>query len=629
MKGIMSSLSSATLRINPAYAAALALIIIQVGIGILFKASQTDGKYSFSASSSVTISEFLKFVLATIFFYRECAARHPTHTPVPASEELADLVSDDEKSGRYHDDEDDSEDSAFLHRAGKVADRLGRLRTPGMTMDLKTFYAHVLKELPSESRYGFVLLALFYVLINNTVFLQYKLSDPGTIQLIKSGTTLITAVVSLVFLGTKVARGQWIAISLQVCGIVTTQYKPSGATYPLSTYLVLLFATTISALASVYNQKLCKGVDASMHVMNMSLYSAGAAINLLLHIITRIIKPDEPGFFTGYNEIGAILVILSNVLIGLVMTAVYKYADAIIKCFATAMSTGILLYVSPILFGVEMSFLVLPGTTVVFIATWLYMDATPPRSTAPVQEAAPVDPNERSTIGKVLYMVGPEGPFRKVGVAAATTMTLVIISMLTMWDARNSAMLLQDDAASQTPLLNATEPVVPVLESPFKNTMAYVRWNSKHEERIPLIKNGYEPFFHTMHYSMPKLMGEGQGDFVNLTHDAWEDGYWGYKAVKNTMKVILNETTEEEISGMMFFHFDVWLDPMAWGEMDFDKIWFPDSEDPKYRCMNNTKRYSEWWGWGQGFHEKSLQATRLVDAMHSKYEVNPEEWCVG
>jgi UDP-galactose transporter len=626
MVGFMTSLSSATLRINPAYAAALALVAIQVSIGILFKAAQTDGQYSFSASSSVTISEFLKFLLASVFFYRECAAKHVSSPRLP-SEVPVDLERDEEKQAST----EDGEDQAFLKSAEKVANKIGKFRTRGMAMDLKTFYGYVLDELPSETRYGFAMLALFYVLINNTVFLQYKLSDPGTIQLIKSGTTLITAVVSLGFLGTKVARGQWLAIALQVCGIVVTQYKPSGATYALSTYLVLLFATTISAVSSVYNQKLCKSVDASMHVMNMSLYSAGAAINLLLHVVTRFIKPDEPGFFTGYGNIGAILVIISNVLIGLAMTAVYKYADAIIKCFATAMSTAILLYISPVLFGVDMSFLVLPGTSVVFIATWLYMEATPPKSSTPAPEAVPTNPEERSVIGKVLYMLSPYGPLRKFGLGGATVVTLIVISSLTSWEARNNSKQIQDEIAEQTPLLNITAPAVPknVLESPFKNTMAYVRWNSKHEERIPLIRNGYEPFFHTMHYSMPQIVGEGHADFVNLTHDAWEDGYWGYRAVKNTMQVILDETTEDEIDGIMFFHFDVWVDPLGFAEMDYDKIWFPDSEDPKLRCMKNTERYKEWWGWGVGFHEKALQATRFAANLHGKYKIDADEWCVG
>ena len=163
---------------------------------------------------------------------------------------------------------------------------------------------------------------------------------------------------------------------------MVTQYRPdTGSSYPLSTYLLLIFQTFLSASAGVYNQSLCKRGTASLHGDNQTLYASGAAINLVIHITMKILKSDEPSFFSGYNSIGAFMVVLNNVFIGLAITAVYKYADAIIKCFATAVSTGILLYLSPILFGAEISFLVLPGTLVVFISTWLYMEAAPPRST--------------------------------------------------------------------------------------------------------------------------------------------------------------------------------------------------------------------------------------------------------
>lgn len=437
------------------------------------------------------------------------------------------------------------------------------------------------------------------------------------------------------FIGTKVARGQWVAISLQVCGIVVTQYKPGGAAFPLSTYLVLLFATTVSAVASVYNQKLCKGSDASMHVMNMALYLSGAAINLLLHIVTRLLKSDEPGFFTGYGSIGSIMVIVSNVTIGLAMTAVYKYADAIIKCFATAMSTAVLLYLSPVLFGTDMSFLVLPGTSTVFIATWLYMEATPAKPTGPPPDAAPASPKERGIVGKLLYLLSPKGQLRHIGLGSATVAVLLVLSLLTAWETRNRESLANENPAAATnDSTNIVASKAPnVLESPFKNTLAYVRWNTKHEERIPTIKHGYTPFFHTVHYSMPELgVGErgSTRNSVNLTHDSFEDAFWGYRAVRDTMSIILKQTTEEEIDGLLFFHFDVWLDPLGFADMDFGKMWFPDSDEPKYLCMKDPGRYPEWWGWGQGFHEKSLQATKFAAGMHGdKYVIDAEEWCVG
>jgi drug/metabolite transporter (DMT)-like permease len=161
-------------------------------------------------------------------------------------------------------------------------------------------------------------------LTSRQIFVLFRLADPGTIQLIKSGTILITAVVMILALGTNIAGTQWIAICMQVCGIVITQYNPSGgATYSILTYGLLLFHTTMSAVSSVFNQILCKN-EGSLHAMNMTLYSSGTVINLALHVMVRILNEDEPGFFTGYGSFGAIMVIVSNVFIGLAMTAVYK-----------------------------------------------------------------------------------------------------------------------------------------------------------------------------------------------------------------------------------------------------------------------------------------------------------------
>ena len=106
---------------------------------------------------------------------------------------------------------------------------------------------------------------------------------------------------------------------------MVTQYNPTtGTTYPLSTYLILLFQVFLSASSGVYKQALLKTDDSSLHADNMILYAAGSAINLLVHVVVRILKSDEPGFLEGYNSFGAVMVIVSNVFIGLAITAVYK-----------------------------------------------------------------------------------------------------------------------------------------------------------------------------------------------------------------------------------------------------------------------------------------------------------------
>jgi hypothetical protein len=111
----------------------------------------------------------------------------------------------------------------------------------------------------------------------------------------------------------------------QLCGLITTQYRPEvGTSYPYSTYIVLLSQVFVSSVAGVYNQSLLKGDSASLHAQNTMLYAFGLVINGMIHTTIRIVKPGEPSLFAGYTNLASYLVILSNVFIGLAITAVYK-----------------------------------------------------------------------------------------------------------------------------------------------------------------------------------------------------------------------------------------------------------------------------------------------------------------
>ena len=65
------------------------------------------------------------------------------------------------------------------------------------------------------------------------------------------------------------------------------------------------------------------------------------------------------------------------------------------------MSTGVLLYLSPILFGTELGFLVLPGTIVVFIASWLYMEGAAPKDANTPQKESSDEPEKLSIFAKL------------------------------------------------------------------------------------------------------------------------------------------------------------------------------------------------------------------------------------
>lgn len=154
---------SAAASQNAAYGAALALVAIQVGIGLIMKSSQKGGKYAFSPSSSVTISEFLKLLLSTCFFWRECKARvarteAPHHSTSPTLERLSSeskpFIEDPELNGS-----ESTNEYAKEHMESYSSQQL----------DLHTFWQIVKDEVPLDVRYGFAQLAMFYVLINNMV----------------------------------------------------------------------------------------------------------------------------------------------------------------------------------------------------------------------------------------------------------------------------------------------------------------------------------------------------------------------------------------------------------------------------------------------------------------------------
>merc|ERR1712113_1027238 len=89
-------------------------------------------------------------------------------------------------------------------------------------------------------------------------------------------------------------------------------------------------------------------------------------------------------FFDGYDNPLAIGVVFANSVIGLAITAVYKYADAVIKCIASDITAVTLCMFSVFLFGLNSSITLWCGVSVVCFAVHLYASAAgkPPPATS-------------------------------------------------------------------------------------------------------------------------------------------------------------------------------------------------------------------------------------------------------
>ena len=105
---------------------------------------------------------------------------------------------------------------------------------------------------------------------------------------------------------------------------------------------------------------------------------------LVIALTTAFIKDHtailKDGFFQGYSPL-VVLVITLEAGGGLVVAAVIKYADNILKSFATAVSIVTSTIVSMLVFGFLISKLFIGGSSLVFVAIYMYSmsDETPSR----------------------------------------------------------------------------------------------------------------------------------------------------------------------------------------------------------------------------------------------------------
>jgi hypothetical protein len=138
---------------------ALALVVIQVGIGFVLKAAQTNGEYGFSPSASVTISELLKMLLACGMFYREWKEREPTFSTAEYHQV--------ETRPRTSDVDEESLEGGTVV-SSQVDEQEMEIELEDKTTP-RSYWQAVRTEVSVDVIFGLCVLALFYVLINNLV----------------------------------------------------------------------------------------------------------------------------------------------------------------------------------------------------------------------------------------------------------------------------------------------------------------------------------------------------------------------------------------------------------------------------------------------------------------------------
>jgi UDP-sugar transporter A1/2/3 len=191
---------------------------------------------------------------------------------------------------------------------------------------------------------------------------------------------LTTAVFSVVMLRKALSRVQWLSLVLLLFGVAFVQLQPhdakaSGAVYteqkPLVGLLAVIISCLMSGFAGVYFEKILKGTAQSIWLRNAQLGFIGMVSGYIAIHVNDGDVLAEKGFFVGYDWVIWGVIALQS-FGGLMVAVVVKYADNILKGFATSAAIIISCVASMYFFEFTLSWQFSLGATLVIVSVYLY-----------------------------------------------------------------------------------------------------------------------------------------------------------------------------------------------------------------------------------------------------------------
>ncbi|XP_041129763.1 UDP-galactose translocator-like [Polyodon spathula] len=223
--------------------------------------------------------------------------------------------------------------------------------------------------------------SLIYTLQNNLQYVAISNLPAATFQVTYQLKILTTAIFSVMMLHKSLSRLQWISLLLLFAGVAIVQVEQEGGRKEASvkndnqSYTKGLAAVIVSCLSSgfagVYFEKILKGSSASVWMRNIQLGIFGGVLGLLGMWWNDGAAIGEKGFFFGYTPL-VWGVIFNQAFGGLLVAVVVKYADNILKGFATSFSIIVSTVTSVYLFGFHVDLLFALGAGLVIGAVYMY-----------------------------------------------------------------------------------------------------------------------------------------------------------------------------------------------------------------------------------------------------------------
>lgn len=220
--------------------------------------------------------------------------------------------------------------------------------------------------------------SLLYIIQNNLLYVSASNLDAATYQVTYQLKILTTAFFAVTILRKSLRITQWGALVFLVIGVVLVQLAQSVKTSSSGIeqnhwlgFSAALSACVLSGFAGIYFEKILKGSDISVWMRNVQLSVLSIPFGLGTCFLQDSDIIRKRGFFFGYDLFIFYLVILQAGG-GLIVAMVVKYADNILKGFATSLAIIISCIASIYLFDFHLSFQFTLGAFLVICSIFLY-----------------------------------------------------------------------------------------------------------------------------------------------------------------------------------------------------------------------------------------------------------------
>ncbi|XP_063236408.1 UDP-galactose translocator [Bacillus rossius redtenbacheri] len=222
--------------------------------------------------------------------------------------------------------------------------------------------------------------SMVYLLQNNLLYVSASHLDAATYQVTYQLKILTTAVFAVLILRRTLRAAQWLSLVVLVAGVVLVQLshaqeaggaQRAGPQNRLLGFGAALAACVLSGFAGVYFEKLLKGGGASVWMRNVQLSLLSVPLGLFTSLAYDWGAVRERGFLAGYDAFVWYLVVLQAGG-GLLVAVVVKYADNILKGFATSLAIVVSCVASVYLFDFEVTLQFALGAACVICSIFLY-----------------------------------------------------------------------------------------------------------------------------------------------------------------------------------------------------------------------------------------------------------------